>query len=914
MFLVSGVRVSSVAEPGAEEGTPDETISVSALELELAQMDTAVAFLLLSAATATALGACQTVTPLRVQLHWLVQAQCVGFLAANTFGYFADECLNVTIAAGGPGLDWAAEVSSGRAEIATAWVSDVFTAYDGGTVDLAVIANIMRGSASVVASLASSGPRTAADLAGKRVSALSTQRPQIEAMAAAAGVAPSLLTFPEWSYGVDGLISGSYDALGGVTYNELGMLYRTKKTVSALYEKTDFNLMYPSDYNVTMLEDAVVVRKSWLAANASIATRFLRAATRGWIRCVSGTGAPACAKLLSLQSTPGMAWWTVNELNRVLWADTGHPFGVARASAWQKTIEVYRAVATNASNATALGAILDLDVQNAVATQLAQEGLDVYGITYEYIPLDFCLSGANVVLCQELKDRGRSWTLTIALAVAIPVAFLLLAGTLWLLRNMYKLRFKVSRLESQLDMVISGKALGTPVEFAIRVLQDISTRRGLKKDDRSDLAKIISLLSSNSMYKAEEIVKKQLGNLNFEPTVGAYIEETLFQPSNSGRSRGGDGLVERASGEMRIPDITVPAPLSMSPLGDIQMTVERWDFKVTDLAGDPTLTKSPLEIVVMSFIELLELTDLVDMHKYSALIHDIVSGYNEGVPYHNSMHAADVAQAVGSILCSVRDRCPFTKLEQLAALTAAAAHDYGHCGLNNNFLCSSRDPLALRYNFISVRELPQLLVLLLTSPVALVVQPLENMHASEMVSRIFRDGSCFMDLPRSDVMDLANVVIQIILSTDMVRHVEIMGQFSAKIASSTLDLKSRSNRSLLLQIITKFADISNCSREWETCFMWSMRVQQEFFAQGDRETMLGLEVSPFMDRRSTDWPMCQSAFISFVMTPLVDALAKTVGTDNPVIIEAQHNMMTNIDQWRKQETAPTSAPLFPNTE
>jgi 3'5'-cyclic nucleotide phosphodiesterase len=61
--------------------------------------------------------------------------------------------------------------------------------------------------------------------------------------------------------------------------------------------------------------------------------------------------------------------------------------------------------------------------------------------------------------------------------------------------------------------------------------------------------------------------------------------------------------------------------------------------------------------------------------------------YNRN-PYHNSMHAADVAQTLGVMLAHDRFREALTELEVLAMLFAAITHDVGHPGARSIHLSS----------------------------------------------------------------------------------------------------------------------------------------------------------------------------------------------------------------------------------
>ena len=53
------------------------------------------------------------------------------------------------------------------------------------------------------------------------------------------------------------------------------------------------------------------------------------------------------------------------------------------------------------------------------------------------------------------------------------------------------------------------------------------------------------------------------------------------------------------------------------------------------------------------------------------------------------------------------------------------------------------------------------------------------------------------------------------------------------------------------------------------CQKWSLLIQEEFFAQGDKERSLGLPVSKMMDRETVDLATLQMGFIEFVIRPLV---------------------------------------------
>lgn len=78
--------------------------------------------------------------------------------------------------------------------------------------------------------------------------------------------------------------------------------------------------------------------------------------------------------------------------------------------------------------------------------------------------------------------------------------------------------------------------------------------------------------------------------------------------------------------------------------------------------------------------------------------------YKQDNKYHNSVHAADVAQAAMIILKAGRSTVAFTKLEIFSLVVAAAVHDLGHPGYTNDFLINTQHPNAIVYNDRSVNE------------------------------------------------------------------------------------------------------------------------------------------------------------------------------------------------------------------
>ncbi len=91
-----------------------------------------------------------------------------------------------------------------------------------------------------------------------------------------------------------------------------------------------------------------------------------------------------------------------------------------------------------------------------------------------------------------------------------------------------------------------------------------------------------------------------------------------------------------------------------------------------------------------------------------------------------------------------------TDLEILAALISAMIHDLGHSGLNNHYHSRTESSLAIRYNDSSI---------------------LENFHISQAWRILKMPHNNFLGgLNKNDHRRFRQIVIQMILGTDMYRH------------------------------------------------------------------------------------------------------------------------------------------------
>lgn len=227
-------------------------------------------------------------------------------------------------------------------------------------------------------------------------------------------------------------------------------------------------------------------------------------------------------------------------------------------------------------------------------------------------------------------------------------------------------------------------------------------------------------------------------------------------------------------------------------------------------------------------------------------------------PYHTATHAADVLHGAYHIVEFTGLRNSYTDWDKFILYISCAIHDYSHPGLNNAFLVNSRAPLAIRYNDRSV---------------------LESYHISSAFRMMLTKEHCniFQHLSFADFSKMRKLLIELVLSTDLAVHFDIMGVFKRK--QSVLDIKNDEDRSLSLQMILKCGDLSHPSRPRKLHLKWSELVTEEFFQQGDRERALNLPHSMLMDRKTTNLAKSQIGFITFLVAPMFQEMSKFLKND-----------------------------------
>ncbi|ELK19182.1 cAMP-specific 3',5'-cyclic phosphodiesterase 4C [Pteropus alecto] len=239
--------------------------------------------------------------------------------------------------------------------------------------------------------------------------------------------------------------------------------------------------------------------------------------------------------------------------------------------------------------------------------------------------------------------------------------------------------------------------------------------------------------------------------------------------------------------------------------------------------------------------------------------------YHANVAYHNSLHAADVAQSTHVLLATPALEAVFTDLEVLAAIFASAIHDVDHPGVSNQFLINTNSELALMYNDASV---------------------LENHHLA-VGFKLLQAENCdiFQNLSTKQRLSLRRMVIDMVLATDMSKHMNLLADLKTMVETKkvtslgVLLLDNYSDRIQVLQNLVHCADLSNPTKPLPLYRQWTDRIMAEFFQQGDRERESGLDISPMCDKHTASVEKSQVGFIDYIAHPLWETWADLVHPD-----------------------------------
>ncbi|CAH8490385.1 unnamed protein product [Schistosoma curassoni] len=405
-----------------------------------------------------------------------------------------------------------------------------------------------------------------------------------------------------------------------------------------------------------------------------------------------------------------------------------------------------------------------------------------------------------------------------------------------------------------------------------------------------DLQKAINLICSSNVFVDQ--IMKPLSRTN-DPITADLIEGLITgsnlarEPENLLKLR---SLAKSLKGSENV--TTTLSTLQNSPeIETCLSNFDKWDFNIFDL--ERLTNKKPLTYLGMKILDSFNALSVLRVPSQILVgwLTVIEEHYHVDNPYHNATHAGDVLQASAYFLQHSLIRSICTNIDEVATLLAAIVHDVDHPGKTNPFLVNSNDPLAILYNDIAV---------------------LESHHAAVSFELTLRspDINIFQNLTREEYRTIRSYIVDMVLSTEMVRHFDIVTKFvntlskpmlaknrhhdrssvgsmssmescsmgmtishstspspgQERISSTLENLSTAENRTLIKRLIIKCSDVNNPTRPLSICKEWATRIAEEYFCQTEEEKRRNLPiVMPNFDRQTCNISQSQLSFIDFFL-------------------------------------------------
>ena len=344
-------------------------------------------------------GTCESTTPVKLQLQWFTQAQFAGYFAAIEEGYYAAQCLDVSIVEGGVDIVPQQQLADGAVDFALSWVPKALASREAGA-DIVNIAQIFQRSGTLQVSFKDKNITSPADFAGKKIGNWGYGNEfEIFAALTQAGIDPATgVELVQQQFDMAALLAGDIDAAEAMTYNEYAqVLEAVNPETGALYTADDFNVVSYEDEGVGMLQDAIWASGDRLANEEGYrdtAVKFVAASIQGWAFCRDN--AQACADIVvSKGSKLGASHqlWQMNEVNKLIWPSAGGA-GMIDSAAWDRTAKLAQET-KNLEGSTVLTAAPDAEAYtNDIVTEALAllEGLGVDTTGEGFAPIEVTLN------------------------------------------------------------------------------------------------------------------------------------------------------------------------------------------------------------------------------------------------------------------------------------------------------------------------------------------------------------------------------------------------------------------------------------------------------------------------------------------------------------------------------------------
>ena len=277
----------------------------------------------------------------------------------------------------------------------------------------------------------------------------------------------------------------------------------------------------------------------------------------------------------------------------------------------------------------------------------------------------------------------------------------------------------------------------------------------------------------------------------------------------------------------------------------------------------------------------------INMNMFNNFQEDLRKNYAKfNNPFHNFLHGVNVCHSCFYLYKTTRLKNYVSDLQAFSQITSGLCHDVGHTGRTNSFEINTLSKLAFKYHDIS---------------------PLEQMHAALSFNIMLKSQNDILGgLNGNDFTKFRKFFISNILSTDMKKHSELINRVNKEFIEPNEKISEKNMEEKDTELITNLflhtADLSGPVKNYEICYIWSKRVNQEFDSQVKEEIRLNLPVTPYFKNLHDDevYYNGEFGFMKFVIQPLWSLSNLFLENDLTIMMENFENNL-NI-MARKLET------------
>lgn len=321
-----------------------------------------------TADTTASAEACTTITPVKITLQWVTQAQFAGNFAAQDQGFYEDACIDLQIQPGGPDINPVQLLLTGDTDLVGVQFGAVLTARDQGA-DVITIGQVFERSAFSLLSFTDKGINAPEDVKGKKVALWGGFVPSFSAMAGKHGLEQDKdFTTVNQGFDVLPLLNDEVDMISAMRYNEYAQALAGAKG----REITLFD--FGAD-GTSVMEDTIATTREWVTANPDVVTKYLKATMKGWMYCRDNQD--ACVQIVLKNGSAlqeNFQTWQMNEVNKLMWPSTNGLFALTQGMFDQSAGILFESgvIKTKAVYSD----VVDTSFRDAAAAELASEDLN----------------------------------------------------------------------------------------------------------------------------------------------------------------------------------------------------------------------------------------------------------------------------------------------------------------------------------------------------------------------------------------------------------------------------------------------------------------------------------------------------------------------------------------------------------